>query len=182
MALALSVAMSDTAARDFGAFYEEWFGRVYNYARHRTGSAVRADEIVADVFARVWAGWRRYDPAKADRRTWLFAIAFRAVADHYRGESRRRWLSLGLIPRPPEGDLGPPAAAEEEERRRSLFAALSRLGAQAREIVSLRFYGGLSNRAIAGLLGLTESNVAVILFRSVRRMREELEGGEPGHG
>lgn len=178
---ALVSTMSESAVQEFGAFYAQWFDKVYNYARHRTGSASRADEIVADAFARVWAAWGRFDPAKGDRRSWLFAIAFRAVADHYRAEKRRRWLSLGLFARAPKEDT-PPATLELEESRRRLLAALDKLSEQQREIVSLKFFGGMTNRAIAGLLGLGESNVAVILFRSVRRMREEFAGGEAAHG
>ena len=39
-------------------------------------------------------------------------------------------------------------------------------------MVSLRFFSGMTNRAIGDLLGLSESNVAVILFRSIRKLRK----------
>ena len=39
----------------------------------------------------------------------------------------------------------------------------------------------MTNRAIGELLGLTESNVAVILFRSIRKMRENFPGLENDH-
>lgn len=170
--------MSETASLDFADFYEEWFDRVYNYARNRTGSPVRADEVVSDTFSRIFKSWARFDPAKADRRTWLFSIAFRAVADHYRGEKRRFWSPLELLAEPAEPGGGPAQEAEAAQDQKDLSTALAGLEDQQREIISLRFYAGMTNRAIAELLGLTESNVAVILFRSVRQMRKTFPGVE----
>lgn len=168
--------------REFAAFYEQSFGRVYNYARHRTGSAARADEIVSDTFSRAFQGWGSFDERKGDRRTWLFSIAFRAVADHYRGEKRGVWASLDSVPDPRDPEAGPAQAAEQEDEKRHLTEALAALDDEPREIVSLKFFGGLTNRAIAALTGLTESNVAVILFRAVRRMRRNFPGVEADHG
>jgi len=176
MATVLTGIMSDTPTRDFEFFYEENFDRVYNYARHRTGSASRADEIAADTFHRALKAWESYDLKKGDRRSWLFAIAFRATADHYRSQTRRKWFSLGLAPEPTE-----PPPYKQDEKQKHLFEALATLTDQQREIVSLKFYACMKNRAIAQVLGITESNVAVILFRSVRRMREDFSKMESDH-
>lgn len=174
METAVAEMLSENAGREFSAFYREWFDRVYNYARNRTGSVTRADEIVSDTFNRVLDSWESFDPLKGDRRTWLFSIAFRAVADHYRSETRRRWMTLGFASEPKEPP--PVQGLEAAEEHRLLAAALKELEEQPREIVSLKFYGGLTNRAIAKLLGLTEANVGVIVFRSMRRLREILPG------
>lgn len=169
--------MNQNAVAEFGRFYEEWFDRVYNYARSRTGSGTRADEIVSDVFTRVLDSWDRFDEKKGDRRVWLFSIAFRSIADHYRSEARRKWSPLELFAdRKPEP--GPAGGLEASDEQARLAAALAALDERAREAVALKFYGGLTNRAIAALLGLGESNVAVILFRSVRLMRKNLPGVE----
>jgi RNA polymerase sigma-70 factor (ECF subfamily) len=71
---------------------------------------------------------------------------------------------------------------EASQTQDRLAVVLQQLDEQPRQIVSLKFFGGLTNRAIAGLLGLTESNVAVILFRSVRRMRKDFSNAEADHG
>ena len=46
-----------------------------------------------------------------------------------------------------------------------------------RELVSLKYGAGLTNRAIARLLGLTESNVGTILHRTVTRLRAGWDEG-----
>ena len=86
--------MSDKPTAKFSEFYAAWFDRVYNYARCRTGSAARADEIAADAFERAFRAWGKFDARRGNRRTWLFSIAFRSVADHYRSEKRGIWSSL----------------------------------------------------------------------------------------
>lgn len=170
--------MTDQPAAEFAQFYAQWFDRVYNYARSRTGSPVRADEIAADTFERAFRAWGAYDEGKGTRGTWLFSIAFRSVADHYRSEKRQFWSSLELTSEPPEAAVGPAKEAEKNDERKRLLAALASLDEQAREVVSLKFFSGMTNRAIGELLGLSESNVAVILFRSVRKMRKNLPGLE----
>ncbi|MBI4346384.1 MAG: sigma-70 family RNA polymerase sigma factor [Elusimicrobia bacterium] len=178
-----AVLVSPTdAVQDFAAFYDEWFDRVYNYARHRTGSATSADEIVSDVFTRALDSWHRFDPLEGDLRSWLFSIAFRSVADHYRSEKRRGWLTLDALFGARDAATPPGRRLEEADETGRLLAALACLDEQQREVVSLRFYGGLTNRAIGKLLDLSESNVGVILFRAVRRLRQALAGEEVGRG
>ena len=104
------------------------------------------------------------------------------MADHYRSEKRRRWFSLGLLSGRKEETEKPgrdPGQGEEVER---LMAALGRLSEVQREVVTLKFFSHMTNRAIAGLTGLSEANVAVMLFRCVRRMRKSLSGEEADHG
>ncbi len=163
--------MSDKPTAEFAEFYASWFDRVYNYARGRTGSATRADEIAADTFERAFRAWGKFDAKRGDRRTWLFTIAFRSVADHFRSEKRGVWSSLELI-EPADSAKGPAKEAEAADEKRLLTRALDGLEDEAREVVSLRFFSGMTNRAIGDLLGLSESNVAVILFRSIRKLRK----------
>jgi len=40
--------------------------------------------------------------------------------------------------------------------------------------LSLKFGAGITNRSIAEIVGLTESNVGVILYRTLRRLRDQL--------
>lgn len=170
--------MTDQPAAEFAQFYAQWFDRVYNYARGRTGSAVRADEIAADTFERAFRAWGSFNEEKGTRGTWLFTIAFRSVADHYRSEKRQFWSSLEFTAEPTDAAAGPAKEAERNDERRRLIAALATLEDEAREAVSLKFFSGMTNRAIGELLGLSESNVGVILFRSIRKLRKNFPGLE----
>ncbi|MHB8157955.1 MAG: RNA polymerase sigma factor, partial [Desulfocucumaceae bacterium] len=71
-------------------------------------------------------------------------------------------------------DIGDVVALSET--RDNLLQALASLEDRERNIVALKFWGRLSNRRIAELTGLSSSNVGVILYRSMRRLRTILDG------
>lgn len=58
------------------------------------------------------------------------------------------------------------------------MTALSHLTDRERNLIALKFSVGLTNRAISDISGLTQSNVAVILYRAMRRLRAELDAKE----
>ena len=66
---------------------------------------------------------------------------------------------------------------ETDEERRSDLTRLAALTAalpdRERELIALRYGAGLSNRAIAPLVGLSESNVGTILHRTVQALRSQ---------
>jgi DNA-directed RNA polymerase specialized sigma24 family protein len=67
------------------------------------------------------------------------------------------------------------------ETRAELLAAVPRLEDRERDLIALKFAAGLTNRRIAEITGLSESNVGVILYRAVRRLRAELNAKEGDH-
>jgi RNA polymerase sigma-70 factor (ECF subfamily) len=75
---------------------------------------------------------------------------------------------------------GPEAQVVAFQEVEALKEALRLLSEREQEIIRLRFVAGLTNRAIAKMMGLREGNVAVILFRALRKLRETL--GAVGYG
>lgn len=57
-----------------------------------------------------------------------------------------------------------------------LRECISRLSPKEQEIISLKFGADMNNRQIAKTLGLSDSNVGIILYRAVRKLREEFAG------
>jgi len=166
--------LDEAAFRDL---YREHLGPVLNYARYRLG-ADEADDVAADVFTRAWAARGTYDASEGPPFAWLWAIARNAVVDRLRARrsppaALSSWLRAGDDPRN--------AAVQRDEWRR-LMAAVGRLGDLDREIIALRFGAGHTNRAIAGMLVMTEANVAQRLRRALRAVRVALEGLEGENG
>ena len=73
----------------------------------------------------------------------------------------------------PENVVNVFLAPEVEVDFARLSALLTHLEARERELVALKYGAGLTNRAIAELTGLSESNVGTILHRVVTRLRAE---------
>ncbi|RME38157.1 MAG: sigma-70 family RNA polymerase sigma factor [Thermoflexia bacterium] len=158
---------------DWEAVYDEYLPRVYNYFRYLVGSQAVAEDLTAAVFEKAW---RRRDRYRADRgvlSTWLFALAKNVARDHFRRDHHREvpleWAGEMADPEPVEE-----VVAEGEERAR-LGTLLARLPPRERELVALKYGAGLTNREIARLTGLSETNVGTILHRVVQRLREQWE-------
>ncbi len=62
-----------------------------------------------------------------------------------------------------------------DERSRLLYQALQHLGEQKREILTLQYYGGLSQKEIAVLLKLSPENIRVLAHRGKRELKEYME-------
>jgi RNA polymerase sigma-70 factor (ECF subfamily) len=167
------------SAVDWDGVFREELPRVYNYLRYRGFDRATAEDLTSATFEKAWRARGRYRRDRAAVSTWLAAIARNTVIDHL----RRPRFDVPLDERTdaPAGATPETEALLEAERRR-LRALLAALPEREREIVALKYGAGATNRAIARLTGLGESNVGTILHRTIAALRarwHETEGGEP---
>ncbi|HEX3011739.1 MAG TPA: sigma-70 family RNA polymerase sigma factor, partial [Syntrophomonadaceae bacterium] len=91
-------------------------------------------------------------------------------------QMRTHITSLEIAAEPIDSKPGPDDIVIFTEIQQQLLKAVSSLNQRERDIIALKFWVGLSNRNIAKLIGINESNTGVILFRTMRRLRLILEG------
>lgn len=161
------------AGIDWEAVYEAQLPHIYSYFLVRTADRTLAEDLTALTFEKAWRGRAGYRPERAALTTWLLVIARNVAASHFRRRSGRE-LSLDAV------DVTSPAAAlDEAVQQHDDLARLRRLvadlPAREREIVALKYGAGLTNREIARLTGLRESNVGTLLHRTVQRLRAAWE-------
>jgi RNA polymerase sigma-B factor len=94
------------------------------------------------------------------------------AADAYRALSLDEPLGDGLEAMDAIG--GPDAGFERVEQRHMLRSGLEHLPAREREILHLRFYEGLTQREIAGRVGVSQMHVSRLIRRSIESLRERL--------
>lgn len=169
----VSRAAGEPAA--FATIYDHYFPRIYNYVRYRVSDAQTADDITAEVFERLLRKIDDYQPDRAPFGAWIFAIARHAVADYLRGQRRRRWLSLEALRGRAIDKPQPEELVMTHDRHRQLLDAVQSLSEREQDIIALKFTSGLTNRRIAEIMDLRESNVGVILYRAIRKLRAMLE-------
>lgn len=171
----LSFLVSQSEAVDFEALYDQELPRVYNFFRFRVGDNAIAEDLTADTFEKAWRNRHKYRKDRAAFSTWLFTIARRVFIDHLR--KHRSLVSLEAL-----ADLPANETTEDVILQRADFARLhillSQIADRDRELVALRYGAGLTNRAIARLTGLSETNVGVLLHRAVQKLRD---GWEKSH-
>jgi RNA polymerase sigma-70 factor (ECF subfamily) len=161
-------------ARNFSAVYDEYVWQVYGFFAYRMRSRADAEDLTQKTFERALRSWSRYDPQRAGVATWLFAIARNLLVDHLRADRSARQQPLDEL------DRGHDALVDRSDQPNlglepDLEKALASLGAREREIIALRFGGGMSGPEIAETMGLSLANVQQILSRSLRRMRSVIE-------
>lgn len=157
---------------DFEAVYQSELPRIYNFFRYQIGDDQIAEDLTAATFEKAWRHRERYRADLASFSTWLFTIARRTVADYF----RKHRVNVALE----EASLVSEKHTVEETAQKHadiavLAKLLARLGERERELVALKYGADLTNRAIASISGLSESNVSTILYRVTQQLREEWE-------
>ena len=153
----------------FASLYERTFPRVYAYVASLLRDRVAAEDVTAQAFERAYRRRGSYRPARGTAEAWLFGIARNAALDELRRRKRH-----AVLAEDPE-DTGQPAAEDHAEhalRREVVRSALTVLDPRERDLVALKFAGGLSNAEIARVLRTSESNAGTLLHRTVTKLRK----------
>ena len=155
---------------DWDAVYKDQLPRVYNYLRFRIGNESDAEELTSRTFEKAWAARARYKRDIAGFSTWLLSIARNVAVDHLR--AHRAHLPLEAADDVPARDTPHDEVARGSDLAR-LASLLERLPQREQELVALKYGAEATNRAIAELTGLSESNVGTILHRLVQTLRRD---------
>jgi RNA polymerase sigma-70 factor (ECF subfamily) len=175
------VARAKVEPAAVAALYDHYFPLIYKYVLYRVSDAQVADDLVSQIFERMLRDLGRYQPERAPFGAWLFGIARHVVGNYYRTKKRQTWLSLEGIFNLPNNDPIPEEAFLKHEQGDHLLRSLAKLSDRERDLIGLKFAGGMTNREISTLTRLTETNVGVILYRAIQRLRTELAKEEVNH-
>ncbi len=159
----------------FSELYSDYFPKIYNYIRYRVDSVHDADDLTSLTFIKLLDKRDQYKPEVAPFSVWVFAIARNTLTDYYRCRMRSRCASLDSAEKLADRMPGPEETTARDEIACHLHKALASLTNREREIIALKFWSGCSNRDIAGLLDISQSNTGIILYRAMRRLRKILE-------
>ncbi|MBV8812571.1 MAG: sigma-70 family RNA polymerase sigma factor [Acidobacteriaceae bacterium] len=157
------------------ALYEAYRDGIYRFLVGQGLKPSVAQEVTQDVFLELFAALQKGTQVSSERG-WLYAVAGRAVVDHWRHEHPRLWVELDSdlsaaanIPLP---EATPEIQAARKERLSRVAAGLRRLSREHRLCVQLRMQG-LRYREIARILGVSTSTVAEWLLSAI----DQLKGG-----
>jgi RNA polymerase sigma-70 factor, ECF subfamily len=137
----------------FGRIYDEHSRAVYTAAYRILGNAAQAQDVVQDVFLRLWRRPRTFDSARGELGPYLRLMARSRALDLWReGQAAGRAsdrLKLAVAREPRDERDRPSAHAERGEEAATVRAAVRRLPDAQREAVVMAYWGGLSADEIA---------------------------------
>lgn len=169
------IALANDDDHAFTELYNYYFPRVYNYVHYRVDDFYAADDLTSQIFEKLFSRLKYYQSERATFSTWLFSIARHTLTDYYRSKKRSHFTSLEITAELSDVEKDPGDIVAFNETQQHLLKALVSLTQRERDIIALKFWSGSSNRDIARLIGISESNTGVILFRAMRRLRIVLE-------
>jgi RNA polymerase sigma-70 factor (ECF subfamily) len=158
---------------DWQEVYLENLPRVYNYLRFRVGDDLVAQDLTSSTFEKAWKSRNRYKREIATFSTWLFAIASNLAIDYFR--KKRAEVALSHLEAHDSAQSAEEVSVRNAQYAR-LLSLLEELPSRDRELFALKHGADLTNRQIAALTGLSESNVGTILHRVARQLRAKLDG------
>jgi len=139
-------------------FVEEWTPRLYSYLKYNLRNAGETEDVLSETLLAVVQAIRTFD-GKVTLATFVYAIAYRKVADYWRRLKVTQELTESLM------TSGPNHTSLE------VYEALAELPEQSQQALLLRYYVGLSVAEIAEVLGRSYKATESLLSR-VRRQFE----------
>lgn len=161
----------------FDNFYEEYYDKIYNYIYFKTGDTDNAEDLTCRIIEKILNNIYRFNASESNLNTWIFTIARNHLIDYYRLKSRNESHfeaneELQIMDRI---TAAPDTAIIEAERQELIRDLLMRLPETEREIITLKFWGGLKNIEIASQIGINSSNINVMVFRILKKLKKTID-------
>ena len=178
------MALDLSDPKQFQQAYDDHARSVYAAALRILGQPAQAQDVVQDVFLRVWRRPRSFDARRGELGAYLRLMARSRALDLWReGQAAGRAsdrLKLVVEAGEERVDERPSAAVERDASREAVRVALRRLPASQREALVLAYWGGMTADQIARRadvpLGTAKSRIRLGLTKLREDLRPALDG------
>ncbi|MGZ4680880.1 MAG: sigma-70 family RNA polymerase sigma factor [Acidimicrobiales bacterium] len=171
----LVAAVGRSDERALQELYERHGAAVYGLARRVLIDADRAEEVVQEVFLRLWNEPGRFDPARGKLRSFLNRQAHSRAVERVRSEEARRRREE----RHDRENVDPAYDVEIEAweliRSELVKDALDQLTAAERQAITLAYFGGHTYREVAVMLDLPEGTIKSRIRLGLGKLADKLE-------
>jgi len=173
--------MTRVAAGDRQALadlYARYSRLIYSFAVKVAGDTALAEDVVQDVFMRIWRGAGQFDPERGRLSSWMLQITRNRALDLLRSRGRTR-------PAGGPEDLalqGPQHLDDPSEGLATAIQvreALSTLSVEQRQAVDLAYFHGLTHQEIAERTGIPLGTIKSRLRLALVNLRRNLQAGAP---
>lgn len=160
--------------RAAGALFDEYFPRVYRFALGRVRDTHDAEDVAAETFAKALRHLDRFRWRGSGFEAWLFRIAANVVVDRYREGAREQPVEH-VDDNPPSDDATPEDLVLRSESAIEVNDMVHELPDDQRDVLLLRFAGGLSAEEAGEVLGRNANAVRQLQFRALAQLRKRME-------
>lgn len=161
------------------SLYERYEKLLFSFAFRMTGRRDLSEEIVQEVFIKLWTKPDLYNPTKGKFSSWLLTVTRNSSIDHMR---RKNEQTEALAER--DALLSQEPAVEDvvqwKEEGKELRKAMTRLADEQREVIELFYFKGLSQQAIASDQKIPLGTVKGRIRLALKHLKMHLHMGKGG--
>jgi RNA polymerase sigma-70 factor, ECF subfamily len=171
---ALVVAIGRWHEDALAELFRRHAGAVFGLSRRVLGDAGRAEEIVQEVFVRLWNEPERFDPERGSLRSFLLAQAHGRAVDVLRSDSARKDREERDARRTAESGYDVEREVWDLAVAETVRKAVDTLPEDERRAIQLAYFGGRTYREVAAALGAPEGTVKSRIRSGLKRLRVSL--------
>lgn len=157
-------------SRAFGALYEKYFDRIFNFIYRQTDDEDLTADLCSQTFLNALNNINRFEYRGVPVSAWFYRIASNEVNKHYRKVKKERVFSIEEDRVKELVDLG--SDSEDEELIQRLLEFMKELPTDMLEVLELRFFEDKDFKEIAFILEITESGAKMRTYRALDRLRK----------
>lgn len=149
--------------------YEEYYDKIARYVYVRISNKEEAEDIAGEVFLKALESLKSYREQGVPMQGWLFRIAHNLTVDYLRKMNKRRTVPIDSVVL--QGNDNPANTAEKNIEFERVTEAMKELTIEQREVINLRFFGGLTSKEVGGVLGKSGGAVREMQRAAIEKLR-----------
>jgi RNA polymerase sigma-70 factor, ECF subfamily len=157
----------------FAELYEANFERIFRYVYLKIGNREDAEDMAQQVFLHALRSIASFKYQGTPFTAWLFRIAHNQMVDYLRKKTRRP-VAVEIDETVPSNGTDPQQMAELTLSIEQLTKATQSLTKLQKEVISMRFAGGLSIEEVARALGKNPGAIKALQHAAVTALRKVL--------
>lgn len=152
---------------------EPFKNKLYRYSLNILKSDVDAEDVMQEMLIRVWQRRDQFDEIE-NKEAWCMTVTRNLSIDKIRAR-KQNTKDISEYYTIADSEAPPDIKAEDKENLKIVMEVLNTLPDKQKEIIHLRDVEGYSYREIGDMIGLSEDQVKVNLFRARQRLKEKLK-------
>lgn len=157
----------------FTQIYDSHYSMVYRYFFYKSGNKQVSEDLTAETFVKAYTNLTHFDEKKATVQTWLMTISKSIYIDNYRKHKNQIYISdESLIEMPNMTEIEQTIFTNDTYK--ILYKAVGELNEKERNLIALKYSSELKNKDIALLIGKSERHTAVLLGRTLAKLKKIL--------
>ncbi len=157
----------------FDVLYEKYYRSIFVFIYRRTGNEDLSADITSQVFLKALLNIKKYEFKGVPFSAWLFRVAFNEINMYFRKNNAHRVISLE------QKNISQIVMEVQEEDntlgQQRMMTALKKLDGDDIQLIELRFFEKRSFAEIGVIIGITENNAKVKVYRILDKLKKVLK-------